>query len=186
MLIIIQFPIEILLFSRIDNYNYLNSLRPSDGSILLAQVTACCLTAPSHQWYFFISDVLWHSPDSNFTVSAQSDIPYINELKNSQNSALQQKGPTPNFPRPLRNPTPKNLLRPSKTWQICSRCSAIHLSMREQAHGRAAGISEYQTYLYFFMCRMNFSIWLHFNIYAGHLCQIIWLDFKAGMHLKKC
>ena len=57
-------------------------------------------------------------------------------------SALQQMGPTPNFPRPLRNRTPKNLLLPSHTWQISSRRSTIHLPMREQAHGRAAGIKK--------------------------------------------
>ena len=36
----------------------------------LAQVMACCLMAPSHylnQCWLMISDVLWHSPDSNFT-----------------------------------------------------------------------------------------------------------------------
>ena len=36
----------------------------------LAQVMACCLTAPSHylnQCWLMISEVLWHSPDSNFT-----------------------------------------------------------------------------------------------------------------------
>ena len=53
-----------------------NSLWPSDviwrqGSwSTLAQVMACCLTAPSHylnQCWLMISEVLWHSPDSNFT-----------------------------------------------------------------------------------------------------------------------
>ena len=36
----------------------------------LAQVMACCLTAPSHylsQCWLMISEMLWHSPDSNFT-----------------------------------------------------------------------------------------------------------------------
>ena len=36
----------------------------------LAQVMACCLTAPSHylnQCWLMISEVLWHSPDSNST-----------------------------------------------------------------------------------------------------------------------
>ena len=54
----------------------LNSLWPSDviwrqGSrSTLAQVMACCLIAPSHylnQCWLMISEVLWHSPDSNFT-----------------------------------------------------------------------------------------------------------------------
>ena len=53
-----------------------NSLWPSDviwwqGSrSTLAQVMACCLTAPSqylNQCWLMISEVLWHSPDSNFT-----------------------------------------------------------------------------------------------------------------------
>ena len=43
---------------------------------------------------------------------------------------------------PLRNRTPKNLLLPSHTWQICSRRSTIHLPMCEQAYGRAAGIQK--------------------------------------------
>ena len=34
MLIIIQIPMKILLFSKTYNYTHLNSLRPSDGSIL--------------------------------------------------------------------------------------------------------------------------------------------------------
>ena len=39
---------------------------------ILVQVMACCLTAPSHypnQCWLLISVVLWHSPESNFTVS---------------------------------------------------------------------------------------------------------------------
>ena len=54
----------------------LNSLWPSDviwrqGSMsTLAQVVACCLTAPSHylnQCWLMISDVLYHAPENNFT-----------------------------------------------------------------------------------------------------------------------
>ena len=61
---------------------YFNSLWPSgviwrQGSrSTLAQVMACCLTAPSHylnQCWLMISEVLWHSPDSNFTENT-SDI----------------------------------------------------------------------------------------------------------------
>ena len=53
-----------------------NSLLPSDtiwryrSMSTLAQVMACCLTAPSHylsQCWLMISEVLWYSPDSNFT-----------------------------------------------------------------------------------------------------------------------
>ena len=91
-------------------------------------------------------------------------------------SALQQMGPTPNFPRPLRNRTPKNLLLPSHTWQICSRCSTIHLPMREQAHGRAAGIKKIcpclsrnhfahmWTYLYF-LCAYWISVYHFISTY---------------------
>ena len=40
---------------------------------------ACCLMAPSHclnQWWLHISKDLWHSPQSNFTGSAQAAILY--------------------------------------------------------------------------------------------------------------
>ena len=45
----------------------------------LAQVMACCLKAPSHylnQCWFLISEVLWHSHESNFIASARTSIPY--------------------------------------------------------------------------------------------------------------
>ena len=45
---------------------------------------ACYLTAPSHylkQCCPLISDILWHSPESNFTVSTPATIPY-NEFEN--------------------------------------------------------------------------------------------------------
>ena len=54
----------------------INSLLPSDviwwqgSKSTLAQIMACCLTAPRHylsQCWLMISEVLWHSPDSNFT-----------------------------------------------------------------------------------------------------------------------
>ena len=54
----------------------INTLWPNDviwwrwSWSTLAQVMACCLTAPSHylnQCWLMISGVLWHSPDSNFT-----------------------------------------------------------------------------------------------------------------------
>ena len=35
------------------------------------------------------------------------------------------------------------------------------------------------------MCILNLSISFHFNIYAGYFRQIVSLDFKPGMHLKK-
>ena len=65
-----------------------NSLRPSDAiwrwrsRSTLAQVMACCLTAPSHylnQCWLMISEVLWHSPDNNFTEN--TDIYRWNEFE---------------------------------------------------------------------------------------------------------
>ena len=44
-----------------------------------AQVMACFLIAPSHyinQCWLLISEVLWHSPENNFTLSAQATILY--------------------------------------------------------------------------------------------------------------
>ena len=58
---------------------YFNSLWPSDAiwryssMSTLARVMVCCLTAPGHhlnQCWLMISEVLWHSPDSNFTENA--------------------------------------------------------------------------------------------------------------------
>ena len=55
---------------------WVNSLWPSDAISwhrswsTLAQAMACCLTASSHylkQWWLIISEILWHSPGSNFT-----------------------------------------------------------------------------------------------------------------------
>ena len=44
----------------------------------IAQVMSCCLTAPSNyliQCWFLISEVFWHSHNSNFTKSAKAIIP---------------------------------------------------------------------------------------------------------------
>ena len=52
--------------------------RHRSGSTL-AKVMACYLTAPSHylnQCWLLISEVLWHSPESNFTASAQTTLLY--------------------------------------------------------------------------------------------------------------
>ena len=49
----------------------------------LGQVMASCLMAPSHylnQCWLMISEVLWHSPDSNFTENTQ-DIYHWNEFE---------------------------------------------------------------------------------------------------------
>ena len=49
----------------------------------LAQVLACCLMAPSHylnQCWLMISEVLWHSPDSNFKENTW-DICHWNEIE---------------------------------------------------------------------------------------------------------
>ena len=58
----------------------INSLRPSDAIwrqwswTTLAQVMACCLTAPSHylnQCWLIIRGVLWHTSESSFAGIAQ-------------------------------------------------------------------------------------------------------------------
>ena len=60
--------------------SWINSLWPGDtiwrqwSWSTLAQVMACCLTAPGHylnQCWLPNSEVLWHSAESNFTVIAQ-------------------------------------------------------------------------------------------------------------------
>ena len=59
---------------------FINSLRPSDAIwrqwtwTTLAQVMACCLTAPSHylnQCWLIIREVLWHTSESSFAGIAQ-------------------------------------------------------------------------------------------------------------------
>ena len=66
------------LLSRLNNQ--VNSLRPSDAIwrqwswTTLAQVMACCLTAPSHylnQCWLIIRGVLWHTSESSFAGIAQ-------------------------------------------------------------------------------------------------------------------
>ena len=50
----------------------------------IGQVMACCLLAPNHylnQCWLLISKLLWHSPESNFIVSAQVAILY-NDFEN--------------------------------------------------------------------------------------------------------
>ena len=62
----------------------INSLRLSDATwwyrsgSTLVQVMACCLTAPSHylnQCGLIISEVVWHSPEGNFTENAEDIYP---------------------------------------------------------------------------------------------------------------
>ena len=69
----------------------INSLWPNDTRwhrrswSSLVQIMACCLTAPSHymnQCWFLISEVLWHSPESNLTVSSQ-DTALYHEFENN-------------------------------------------------------------------------------------------------------
>ena len=59
----------------------INSLWPGDilwqqrSGSALAQVMACCLTAPSHylnQCWLIVSKVLWHSSEGNFTKNASA------------------------------------------------------------------------------------------------------------------
>ena len=76
--------------SAIHMYVCLNSMWPSDAiwwhrsGSTLTRVTACCLTALCHylnQCWLLISEVLWHSSESNFTASAQATVLY-NEFEN--------------------------------------------------------------------------------------------------------
>ena len=70
----------------------LNSLWPSDAIwrhwtwSTLVQVMAWCLMAPSHylnQCWLIISEVLWHSPERNFTENAPDIYPWYG-LENHQ------------------------------------------------------------------------------------------------------
>ena len=63
----------------------LNTLWPSDtlwrhkSGTTLAQVMDCCLAAPNHylnQCWLLTNEVLWHSPQSNFTASGQAIVLY--------------------------------------------------------------------------------------------------------------
>ena len=65
---------------RRNSLTFVNSLRPSDAIwrqwswTTLAQVMACCLTAPSHylnQCWLIIRGVLWHTSESSFAEIAQ-------------------------------------------------------------------------------------------------------------------
>ena len=67
----------------IPQIHVINSLRPSDSiwqqgsGSTLAQVMACCLTAPSHylnQCWLIISKVLWHSSEGNFVRDTSATI----------------------------------------------------------------------------------------------------------------
>ena len=67
-------------WSSTSRYLFINSLRPSDAIwrqwswTTLAQVMACCLTAPSHylnQCWLIIRGVLWHTSESSFAGIAQ-------------------------------------------------------------------------------------------------------------------
>ena len=71
------------LMTYMQNVWFFNSLWPGDATwqhrsqSTLAQVMACCLTAPSHclnQSCLPLGEVLWHSPWSNFIISAQFDV----------------------------------------------------------------------------------------------------------------
>ena len=69
----------IAIISLVDWGLMINSLWPNDSTwqhrcrLPLAQVMACCLTAPSHylnQCWLVISEALWHPPEGNFPWSA--------------------------------------------------------------------------------------------------------------------
>ena len=74
---------ECMMFNTLRSSN--TTWRHSSGSIiLLAQVMASCLMAPSHylkRCWFLTSEVLLHSSESNFTVSVKANVMY-NEFKN--------------------------------------------------------------------------------------------------------
>ena len=81
----------------------LNSLWPSDAiqwqksGSTLAQVMASCLTAPSHylnQCWLFISKVLWHTIDSNFTSNAQATFKTIATSLHAPNDIMNLINPT--------------------------------------------------------------------------------------------
>ena len=74
----------------IKKFDHLNSLWPSDAiwqhryASTLAQVMAWCLVAPSHylsRCWLIISEVLWHSHESNCTGNAQ-DICHLYQFEN--------------------------------------------------------------------------------------------------------
>ena len=51
-----------------------NAIRWHESGSTVAQVMACCLTAPSHyqtQRWLIISEIFWHSPEGNLTWNAQ-------------------------------------------------------------------------------------------------------------------
>ena len=93
--------------------------RYRSGSTL---VMACGLMASSHyqkQYWILISDVLWDSPESNFTVSAQASILH-NELEN-YNFGITVTFPWDQWVKTLADVAlPDNrfdVLRLSKTWR---------------------------------------------------------------------
>ena len=71
-------------------FHWVNSLGPSDAiwrqrsGSPLAQVMACCLTAPSHylnQCWLIMNLILWHLPENNF-IGISHNINSINEFEN--------------------------------------------------------------------------------------------------------
>ena len=74
---------ELYIYRYIYIYWMANSLRLSDAirrqrsRSTLAEVMPCCVVAPSHylsQGWPPISEILWHSPEFNFTASAQATV----------------------------------------------------------------------------------------------------------------
>ena len=85
-------------------HTILNSLGSSDAIwrpktwSTLAQVMACCLTAPSHylnQWWLIISKVQWHSSEGNFTAGI-SVINHCNWLE-KYSPKISLKSPRPQW-----------------------------------------------------------------------------------------
>ena len=71
-------------------FRWVNTLMPNEtiwydrSGSTLPQVMACCLMAPSHylnQCWLLFAEVLWSSPESNFTANVQATVLY-NEFEN--------------------------------------------------------------------------------------------------------
>ena len=128
----------------------INSLWPSDAiwwhrsGSTLAQVMACYLMAPSlylNQYWLIISEVLWHSPEGNFTGDAkdildmslkitdlrlQPHLPGVNELKVlTFHSLLQFLKPTHHSP--VRYECIENISKETKPVQKCHTYTEFHL-----------------------------------------------------------
>ena len=61
----------------VDKDTLLSIYRHSRSESTLAQIMACCLTTPNHylnRCWLLISEVLWHLPETNFTMGVYATI----------------------------------------------------------------------------------------------------------------